>query len=158
MRVRLTDVVVRNAKPKSATYRLEDEVMPGFGLRIGKNRKTWVVTFGSDRKRVSLGSYPVMGLGDARDAARMLLAQNTLGKKHSPVKFGEALGAYYDLHLRPNTRKSTSNESERILNKEFLPVFGLMKLTDITMRDISGCLDRITGLAMRIKSYGCIKV
>jgi hypothetical protein len=30
----------------------------GFGIRIGKNRKAWVITKGSDRQRITLGRYP----------------------------------------------------------------------------------------------------
>ena len=62
MRKRLTDIVVKNAKPKGASYIITDDLLPGFGLRVGKNKKTWVVTFGQDRKRVSVGVYPLVHL------------------------------------------------------------------------------------------------
>jgi integrase len=74
----LTDVAVRNAKPKRKPFKLADEralyllVMPTGG-------KLWRLDyrFGDKRKTISLGSYPDVSLARARekrDEARRLLA------------------------------------------------------------------------------------
>jgi len=74
----LTDVAVRNAKPKEKPFKLADEralyllVMPTGG-------KLWRLDyrFGDRRKTISLGSYPDVSLARARekrDEARRLLA------------------------------------------------------------------------------------
>ena len=74
----LTDVAVRNAKPKEKPFKLADEralyllVMPTGG-------KLWRLDyrFGDKRKTISLGSYPDVSLARARekrDETRRLLA------------------------------------------------------------------------------------
>ncbi len=51
MKLHLTDIaVLRLHKP--GTYL--DDTTPGFGVRIGKNRKTWIVMRGQIRQRVRI--------------------------------------------------------------------------------------------------------
>ena len=76
----LFDTTIRNAKPREKAYRLFDggglylEVSPAGG-------KLWRLKyrFGGKEKRLALGSYPVIGLVDARqkrDAAKKLIFDN----------------------------------------------------------------------------------
>jgi hypothetical protein len=51
MRTRLTDVVVQRLQTPG-TYL--DETTPGFGLRVGKNRKTWIIMRGQVRQRLRI--------------------------------------------------------------------------------------------------------
>ena len=53
----LTDVVVSRLATPGIYY---DKTTPAFGIRIGKHRKTWVVTRGTDRQRITIGRYPAM--------------------------------------------------------------------------------------------------
>jgi hypothetical protein len=44
----------------------DDPTTPAFGIRIGKNRKAWVITKGNDRQRITIGRYPSMTSAEAR--------------------------------------------------------------------------------------------
>ena len=76
----LTDTQLRNAKPSDKDYTLND----GQGLSIlvtCKGGKWWRYRyrFAGKAKLLSFGTYPEVGLGDARakrDSARRLLAQS----------------------------------------------------------------------------------
>jgi hypothetical protein len=42
----LTDIVVTRLKEPGTYY---DQTLPAFGVRVGKNRKTWIVMRGTKR-------------------------------------------------------------------------------------------------------------
>lgn len=65
----LTDISVQRLKPGDRQTRYFDASLPGFGILVGKHRKTWFLMKGEDRKIVTLGRYPDMPLKDARLAA-----------------------------------------------------------------------------------------
>lgn len=85
-----TDLTVRSL-PQGTYY---DPRTPGFGIRIGKNRKTWIVLRGSREKRTQtiLGHYPSLSLQDARKRALVALG-SPLAPRDSPA-FPEALEAF----------------------------------------------------------------
>lgn len=74
----LTEMTVRNAKPRAKTYRLADE--RGMYLEIsssGGKYWRWKYRYDGRKKRLALGVYPDVGLRaarDRRDEARRLLA------------------------------------------------------------------------------------
>ena len=74
----LTDVAIRNAKPKEKSYKLSD--FAGLYLEVMPNgSKLWRLKYRIDgkEKRLALGSYPMVTLAEARegrDAARKLIA------------------------------------------------------------------------------------
>jgi len=72
-RLHLTDVVVRRLKTVGIYY---DTTTPAFGIRIGKNRKAWVITQGTDRQRITIGHYPQMPLAEARKEAKKRLVED----------------------------------------------------------------------------------
>src|ERR1700694_5478554 len=71
-KLHMTDVVVTRLKFSGTYY---DETTPAFGLRVGKNRKTWFVVRGKERLRTTIGRYPTISLADARKAAKKLLTE-----------------------------------------------------------------------------------
>jgi hypothetical protein len=60
------------ARPKEYA----DDMLPGFAVRVpfGGSR-TFVLTVGSDRQRITIGRYPIVSLAQAREKARTVLAQ-----------------------------------------------------------------------------------
>src|SRR5215207_11165634 len=84
----LTDAAIRAAKPHTTVW---DSTLKGFGVRAGRDRKTFVVLIGSGRRQ-AIGPYGPSGftLSEARIEARRIFAEKILGRvrpKH--VAFGE---------------------------------------------------------------------
>lgn len=75
----LTDIAIRNAKPKEKSYKLSD--FAGLYLEVTTTgSKLWRVKYriNGKEKRLALGSYPMVTLAEAReerDAARKLIAK-----------------------------------------------------------------------------------
>ena len=67
-RSQLTDIGIRNLKPPAAgqvTY--WDMALRGFAIRISQGgTRTFIVVHGENRKRHTLGHYPLMSLAAAR--------------------------------------------------------------------------------------------
>lgn len=91
----LTDVEIRNAKPKDKEYNLSDG--RGLALRIKANgSKVWVFNyqhpFTKKRTNLGFGNYPEVSLAlarDKRDKARQLLTQDIDPKDHRESQVAE---------------------------------------------------------------------
>ena len=132
----LTDIVVSRIKSPGTYF---DETTPAFGIRVGKNRKTWIVMRGTERQRVRVGHYPAMSLADARKEARKLLTEDP--KKHSRVTFQEACDEYMEAIKALKSR--TQRDYKRILDKYLLPKLGKKKLSDLEYEDVSGIAGKL---------------
>ena len=130
----LTDAFIRSAAPGIHW----DKSLRGFGLRVGTNRRTFIVLVASGRRK-SIGVWPHQSLADARREARSLLAEKTLGRTHpTHTAFDDALNAYLaeaERILRPLTYKLY-----RRLLKSHYP-FGRQSVGDITPRQIEKRLE-----------------
>jgi hypothetical protein len=78
-------VVISRLKEPGIYY---DVTTPAFGVRVGKNRKVWVVVRGKERQRIKIGRYPSMTLADARKEGKHLLLEKP--KKHDRMTFDDA--------------------------------------------------------------------
>ncbi|MGA7787413.1 MAG: Arm DNA-binding domain-containing protein, partial [Xanthobacteraceae bacterium] len=85
MHLHFTDVAISRLKTEGMYY---DESTPAFGIRVGKNRKTWFVVRGRERSRKTFGRYPDKSLADARKEAKALLTQPV--RKNERVTFEAA--------------------------------------------------------------------
>src|SRR5437867_2948539 len=99
---RLTDTMAKNAEPTAAQYTLWDD-LTGFGLRVSPGgTKTWTVVLGRERRRVTIGRYPLVALQTARSEARRILAEATLGKVRAPsTTFTELVELFFATHCTP---------------------------------------------------------
>jgi integrase len=116
----------------------------GLSLRVSQGgRKSWVFRHGAAGSRITLGPYPAISLSAARQRARELAAQITLGQ-HRPksLTFETALDLYIEHHLKAKNRANTAKESERLLRRA-LPKFGRQALSEITTSEIAAFLDRM---------------
>ena len=132
----MTDLVVARLKFNGTYY---DEMTPAFGLRVGKNRKTWFVVRGRERLRTNVGQYPVISLADARKEARKLLTEEPT--KADRITFNAA----YDLYKEALKRKKerTQYDYKRVLEKYLQPKFGTKKLADISYDEITRITDSL---------------
>jgi len=89
-RMKLTSAGVDKLKaPSNGRAEYFDASFPGFGIRItDKGRKSWIVfyRFNGKVRRLTLGSYPALGLADARERARAALDQVERGEDPSAKK------------------------------------------------------------------------
>ena len=138
-RLHLTDITVKALKPTDRNVTYWDENTPGFGVRVGKLRKTWTVMQGADRKRITVGHYPFMTLSDARREARRLLTHET--EKNPTIRFQTAQSAFLDENYR-TVKPRTKKEAERLLTKHFAKLHA-MNLNDIDDTDIERQLSKL---------------
>lgn len=99
-KLQLTDLAVQKLGP--GLY--FDTKTPAFGLRVGANRKTWLVVKGERRAKVRLGHYPAMTLSEARKRALVVLG-SPLAERPT-ISFPEALEAFLALpRWRPGSKR-----------------------------------------------------
>jgi len=127
-----TDLAVSRLKMPGTYY---DDATPAFGLRVGKNRKTWFVIRGKGRLRTNIGRYPSVPLGDARKEAKALLCQPVT--KQSRITFETAYDAFKVSIERLKPR--TQHDYKRLVERHFLPQLGTKKLVDLSFEDVAHC-------------------
>ncbi|TQF27452.1 hypothetical protein UNPF46_30800 [Bradyrhizobium sp. UNPF46] len=135
--------MLRAAKPpECGTTTLWDGTLKHFGIRISSGgAKSFIVLLGSGRRQ-AIGRYPTITLAKAREKAKAILAERTLGK-HRPnsISWKKALELYL-AEAKTKNRPRTYKEYERALRRYF--PFGDTKLADITKQDISAKLSRLS--------------
>jgi len=145
--MRLTDISINALRaPSKGQVTYIDDTLPGFGVRVSQGGvKSFVLVHGRSRRRTTLGRYPSISLKDARKAAKLLLAERTLGRLESPpMGFAEAVNLYLSTHYpdrycKPRTRA----ETKRLLEKHFLPPFRHEQVADVRTDMISRIVDRL---------------
>lgn len=65
----LNDLAIKRAKPPATLW---DGAIPGFGLRVGTQSKTFFVLLDSAGNRKTIGRYGILTLAQARDEAKRL--------------------------------------------------------------------------------------
>jgi integrase len=140
----LTDHTVKRLRVDAGRAVYSDDSVPGFGLRVSSNgAKSFVLLVGRNRKRITIGRYPIVTLHEARARAREIIAERTLGKDDLPsLKFEAAVpiflaSRYGDNYLKPRT----PNEVERLLRRHFLPKFRHDQLSEIKAHQIADLID-----------------
>lgn len=142
----LTDLTVRGLKaPTSGQTTYWDDGLSGFGVRVSPGgTKTFTVMHSKDRRRVTIGRYPILSLADARSIAKKLLAEVTLEKRtgRSPsISLSKALELYLTTHCGKNNRESTRKETERLLHRHFAPMFKEGLLETVSTHDLARIID-----------------
>jgi integrase len=120
--------------------------MPGFGVRVSvTGGKTWFVMGRVDGRTIrhKIGTFPIISLAEARDAARIVLRDIQLGtygvKDEAPVTLGEVITNFTELYAKPKNRRwkaqaATLRKFASLANR---PV------AEITRSDIARVLDQI---------------
>jgi integrase len=157
---KLTARAVDAAKPTQKRREIADATVPGMVLVIQTSgQKSYVLRYrhAGRSRRLTLGRHPVLGLADARAAARHALAQiETVAAELSERdKVKTLLALYEDRHL--STLKS-GPEAARRLRAEVLPRWGDRDVHDIRRRDVIDLLDEIADsgrktTANRVRAY-----
>jgi len=139
--MRLTDLTIRGLPVPAAGYTIHiDEGFRGFGVRVTHaGVKSFVLTYGIDRKRVTIGRYPDVSLAAARAAARKHLAEITLGQKGGDVSLVKVVDLY--LHERSQVvRPITLGDYTRFLMRH---LYFDAKVASITPHKLADIFDRV---------------
>jgi integrase len=159
----LTDTKCKTAKPlpEGKTNRLND----GKGLflfvettKTGNAAKRWrhKFTFAGKAQSLSLGSYPEIGLSQARDKHqehRRLIANGinpaSLRKETKELKVLESKGSFQAVVLeflqvkKKTLATETYNTLVKRLKADLLPWLGDKNIKDITPKELLACIKRI---------------
>ena len=106
---KLTDITIRNLPvPPTGSLIHVDDGFKGFGVRVSQGgAKTFVLTYGKERKRLTIGRYPIISLAQAREIAKQHLAERTIGKHSTPPEALSTLVERFMDDKRPTLRPGT---------------------------------------------------
>lgn len=150
----LTDVKIRNLKPKAKAFQVADG--NGLVLEVRPNgQKAWLYRYRlyGRQEKLSIGSYPDLSLAEARsrhvDARKMVLA----GKSPTQTKQGEKRRLSDDLqivrglakvYLDDHVSKLASFKQARTwIEKHILPYIGSKFIHEVTPADCIAVIERI---------------
>lgn len=159
-------LTVRNlelAKPGSSRREIPDGLIRGLYFVMQPTGKaSWAVRYrfrGLPRK-LTLGTYPAIGLKDARELASRALVRAAADedpaaekqaakaaargpKKEDRDGIEKVVETFIERYAKANTRESSWRETERILKKEIVGTWKGRRLSDISRSDMHDLLDGI---------------
>ena len=158
---RLTDLKIRNLRTQT-----EQMLSDGFGLylKVRPNSKTkpWIYRFTQNGKtqKMQIGSYPLIGLAEARALARELdrehqaglnpIAERNRRREEAELKALEeaskkTVQELFNLwaKIEITTHKDGGASVYRIFKKDVLPEIGSLRVEDVTKRHVIAVVDAI---------------
>lgn len=155
----LTDLVVKQLKPpKTGRIELGDTQVPGLQLRCtAKGTKSFAIIYGPkrNRKRKTLGKYPILSLAEAREMARDFLHDVSVApRKVQSPSFDEAVERFLVLK-EPVVRRPTFREYKRLLSRHFK--FETTQVEDISPQQVMNAIDAISAPSERTHAYTAAK-
>ena len=142
----LTDLQIKRLKaPATGQKTYYDSSLRGFGVRVSQGgTKTFVVLYGKDRRRRSLGRYPDLSLADARHLAKQAQVDITLDELNPKVSLPKvkftAARAKFLSDCETRTKPRTVNEYRRLLHRHF---DFEQDITELTRHDIASIIEAI---------------
>lgn len=134
--IALSDRTIRSlAPPTKGQVTFWDQSQPGFGVRVSSaGAKSFVVVYGANRTRKTIGRYPTVSLKQAREKSKTLLAEFTLGlEQHRSISWQDARAQFLLDSERKNKPNTVAYYRKR-LDAHFK--FGQRNLADIGKHDI----------------------
>jgi Site-specific recombinase XerD len=170
--MRLTAQTVDRMKPSDKRQQIADDNCPGLNLIVQTSgKKGWTVRYrvNGTQRRMTLGSYPVLSLADARQRAREVFAAAAEGRdpaeevraakapkpEHDRDKVSSLLSQYAKRHLKSlKSGDTVKRELDRFVGK----AWGDRDIHEIQKRDVIDLLDEIADsgrvvTANRIRAY-----
>ena len=148
MRKALTDKTLDALKPQPKRYEVHDLHCPGLSVRVtpeGKKSFTIKYRYGLHQKRMTIGVYPRLTLADARKRAQEALRHVDDGsdpakrRRQADLRVDAIVAEFIMRYAKPRNRKWM--ESERILLREFVAVFGRKDIREVTRADVLEIMD-----------------
>ena len=144
-KIRLTEISVRNVDlPQNGQLTYWDTSLAGFGLRVNAGGSmAWIVMHGRDRRRITIGRYPLIGIAAAREQAKKLLAEASLTKTSTPAISIEELVVQFLKASELRNKKGTTDEYRRLFKRHVLPTLAKKRVGDIRAHDALKITDRL---------------
>lgn len=139
--IRLTDLSVKALKPSEKYITYFSDITPGFGIRVGKRSRTWIVMRGRGRERVRLGAYPELSLAEARKKAMQLLGADQEPAKPKPKFFRDARDQFLEEYFCGKSAGWKRNMAHYLTI--CFKKLDCHKLDEIEDYDIKVCLDAL---------------
>jgi integrase len=147
--MRLTDrTIAALPSPERGQKLYTDDALPGFGVRVGKGR-TFVLTVGTDRRRITIGRYipGVFGLAQARQKAKTILAQRHLGlEKPASPRFEQVHEEF--LTARESKLRAASYRKDMYRLRAFASL-ARKRIAEITPEEVQEIIDSFAAPSMR---------
>ncbi|WP_420102160.1 tyrosine-type recombinase/integrase [Bosea sp. (in: a-proteobacteria)] len=161
MAIRLTDRFCESAKSGETRKEFMDALVPGLALVVQPTgKRSWAVRYRMSGKptKVTLGPYPLISLGEAREQAREVLqkvakGQDVAAEKRTTksIAFTEAPSRERDLWpkvlerylLRDAASLRSHDAIKAILERETKDRWANKLIRDITKRDVVAMVDSI---------------
>ena len=144
--VRFTDAYIKSLKPTASRYELYDANLAGFGIRVSPSgAKSWMAfSRNMERKtRVTLGRYPQMPLGQARQRAMNTLMKMADGEFQRSTKIQLFEHALDDWYKKDQAQNKSFLQVKNAMELHVRPSLKDFKLANIEKRDIIKIIDRI---------------
>lgn len=149
MQLRLTKTVIEGLKPGPKQYTVWDESMPGFGIKVNPNSKSFVLQARVNGGTVfrTIGRYGRLTLEEAKREAKILFAKLELGEPLDPVddkakeltfkELGDEFIKYQSEEIAGRPRKKTwEKDKERLKLAESLNHLRLREVTSKVVLDL----------------------
>jgi integrase len=144
-----------------------DRATPGFGLRITSGgHRSWICLYRhkGDKRRYTIGTYPQLGLADARERAKEILRRAAKGDDPAAEKkrerraetFRELVALYLEHHAK--AKKRSWRADHNILYRDLIPRFGARKAAEITRRDMLDVLRAIKARGAPIQANRTLEI
>ncbi len=144
-------IIDQTACPESGQIFLRDKSLPGFGVRLTKGAKTFILEkrINGRNKRMVIGPYGPLTVDEARKRAEKLIGRIASGEdpaeerseKRKEAAFKDLAAAYLD-YARIHNQPSAKN-FEYAINRHLLPAWENRKVTAISKADVSALHSRI---------------
>lgn len=148
MRKPLTDKTLAALKPEARRYEVHDLHCPGLSVRVSpEGRKTFTIKYryGAKQRRQTIGVYPRYSLAEAREKAMAALRQVGDGvdpqdRRRAPdLQVETVCRAFIEQYAKPRNRNW--RETERVLEREFIPRCGQMEIGEVHRADVLEVMD-----------------
>ncbi|WP_281855904.1 tyrosine-type recombinase/integrase [Litoreibacter halocynthiae] len=142
----LTDLQIKRLKaPDKGQKTYYDSALAGFGVRVSQGgTKTFVVLYGKERRRKSLGRYPDLSLSEARLLAKQAQVDITLEdlnpKQSAPKVSFKTAREKFLADSETRTKPRTVGEYRRLLNKHF---HFEQDISDLSRHDIASVVESL---------------
>lgn len=144
-------IIDQTACPEKGQTFLRDRSLPGFGLRLTKGSKVFILEkrINGRNRRIVIGPYGPLTVDEARKKAEKLIGRIASGEdpaeerseKRKEAAFKDLAAAYLD-YARVHNKPSAKNY-EYTINRDLLPIWGNRKVTAISKADVSALHSRI---------------